>query len=218
MIVNRIICSCYISNLIPVIFLFSFEDNPADELVAAVNSNRTGHKSSSLFANPGLGCVALEYIKAYKGQCGDVGGNMRPPNSSFTEIFAPDCGIDAKSLGPITGRLIACQTKYVKPDEAFGLLVRDARSLEILHDKGHREVGAATVGTDGGSPYFWGVLFSSGGANGSFSFEGGAPKPNRPGCYSGANDDCSAAAVRAPAGRGLLAAVSAGVLFVLAYL
>ncbi|MFQ6642772.1 hypothetical protein Gotur_017995 [Gossypium turneri] len=36
-------------------------DNPADELVAVLNANRTAHKSSSLADNRGLACIALQY-------------------------------------------------------------------------------------------------------------------------------------------------------------
>lgn len=190
-------------------------DNPADQLVAALNSNRTAHKSSALFANAGLGCTALEYIKAYQGQCDKVGDGMRPPNSSFVDTFAPNCGVDASTLSPITGRLLVCQSEYVSPDQAFGLLMHDARSLQILYDKNHTEVGAAVRATDGGAPYFWSVLFSSGKSNTSFLFSDGTPKPNHPGCYSGANDECSAA-VGALASRSLWLSVGAGVLIAVA--
>ncbi|GMI81366.1 hypothetical protein HRI_001805900 [Hibiscus trionum] len=66
-------------------------------------------------------------------------------------------------------------------------------SLEILYSKNHTEIGAAVTGTDGGAPYFWCVLFSSGKHNSSFVLEGGVAKISRPGCFSGANDKCSIA-------------------------
>lgn len=196
------------------LFLYS-ADNPADQLVATLNNNRTAHRSSALFANAGLGCIALEYIKAYQGQCDQVDKGMRPPASDFADKFAPDCGIDAKTLASITGRLLLCQSKYVSPDDVFDLLIRDDRSLQILYDKNHTEVGAAVKGTDGGAPYFWSVLFSSGKSNSSFSFADGTPKPDHPGCYSGANDECSAA-VGLLRGRSLWLPVMAGVLIVMA--
>lgn len=171
-------------------------ENPADELVAEINSNRTAQKgSSALLDNPGLACIALQYIKAYEGNCGEVGGEnaKKPADSQIAETFAPNCGVLASSLTPITGRLLGCQSKYVQPKEAFSILMANSRALEIVHSKNHSEVGAAVSGSDGGSPYFWCVLFSSGKSNSSFSFEGGVAKLTRPGCFSGANDDCSGA-------------------------
>lgn len=171
-------------------------DNPADKLVAAINENRTAHKVSTLFDNPGLACIALQYIKAYQGDCGAVGGpdGKKPPESQFAEVFAPTCGVKASTLSPITGRFLGCQTKYVHPPEAFSeILIQNQKSLDILYSKNHTQVGAAVTGTDGGSPYFWCVLFSSGKPNSTFAFEGGVAKITRPGCFSGANDVCSSA-------------------------
>ncbi|XAR57534.1 hypothetical protein NMG60_11025711 [Bertholletia excelsa] len=174
-------------------------DNPADQLVATLNSNRTSHKGSSLYNNPGLACIALQYIKAYAGKCEDVGGPdaKRPADSEFAETFAPDCGVLASSLAPITGRSLGCQSKYVSPSEAFSeILMKNNKSLEILYNKNHTEVGAAVSGSDGGAPYFWCVLFSSGKSNSSFVLEGGVAKVTKPGCFSGANDECSGAVDR----------------------
>ncbi|XP_050215641.1 uncharacterized protein LOC126666809 [Mercurialis annua] len=171
-------------------------NNPADELLAVLNSNRTAHKGSSLYSNPGLACIALQYIKAYQGDCGAVGGSdaKKPAESEFAETFAPACGVTVSTLTPITGRLLACQSKYVDPAEAFsGILMKNSRSLEILYDKNHTEVGAAVSGSDGGSPFFWCVLFSNGKRNNSFALEDGEAKVTRPGCFSGANDECSGA-------------------------
>lgn len=161
--------------------------------MAVINTNRTSSNSPRLFDNAGLGCMALEYIKAYHGECNKVGEMMRPPNSSFTDTFAPNCGVEVATLAPISGRLIACQSSYASPQGALNVLIDDARSLQILHDRNHTEVGAAVSGTDGGSPYFWCVLFSSSKGNNSFSLEGGVAKDVHPGCFSGNNDDCSAA-------------------------
>lgn len=168
-----------------------FADNPADQLVAVINSNRTSHKSPALFDNAGLGCIALEYIKAYQGQCGEVGDNKKPPDSSFVDTFAPSCGVEVSTLAPITGRFLACQSKYASPEEAFSILISNDHSLQILYDKNHTEVGAAVSGTDGGAPYFWCVLFSNGTTNSTFAFQGGVAKTVRPGCFSGNDDDCS---------------------------
>lgn len=136
-----------------------------------INNNRTASKSSSLYDNPGLACIALQYIKAYQGDCAAVGGAnaKKPPEADFAEIFAPNCGVQTSSLSPITGRLLGCETKYVSPSEAFsGILMQKEKSIEIVTDKNHTEVGAAVSGSDGGSPYFWCVLFSNGTSNSSF--------------------------------------------------
>ena len=166
-------------------------DNPADELVALINSNRTASKASSLSDNQGLGCIALQYIKAYEGQCSDV-RDKKPPETSFAEIFAPGCGVQVATLSKITGRLVGCQSKYPSPPEAFDILVNDAKDLQVLHSKNHTEIGVAVSGTDGGGPYFWCVLFSGGKPATSFKVEGDVPKTAmHPGCFSGNNDDCA---------------------------
>ncbi|KAL5221887.1 hypothetical protein ABZP36_026600 [Zizania latifolia] len=170
------------------------KNNPADQLVALINSNRTASKASTLADNQGLGCIALQYIKAYQGQCNQVGENKKPIESSFTDTFAPNCGVQVATLSKITGRLLACQSNYMPPDQAFDILVNDAKSLEVLHNKNHTEVAAAVSGTSGGGPYFWCVMFSSGKPNTSFKVDGGGmPKSVRPGCFSGNNDDCMGA-------------------------
>lgn len=169
-------------------------DNPADELVSAINNNRTASKSSSLYSNPGLACIALQYIKAYNGDCSSVGGpdSKKPSDSEFAETFAPNCGVEASTLTPITGRLLGCQSEYVDPLQAFsGILMKNDKSIAVLQSKNHSEVGAAVSSSDGGSPYFWCVLFSNGNSNQSFVLEGGVAKISRPGCFSGANDVCS---------------------------
>ncbi|KAK4760093.1 hypothetical protein SAY87_023224 [Trapa incisa] len=79
------------------------------------------------------------------------------------------------SLAQITGRLLPCQTKYVKPPEAFSeILMKNRKSIDIVTHKNHTEVGAAGSESDGGSP-------SNGTTNSSFSFEGGEQKISRPG-------------------------------------
>lgn len=168
-------------------------DNPADELVAALNNNRTAHKSKTLYSNPGLACIALQYIKAFQGDCKAVGEGKKPFDSQIAETFAPNCGVEVKTLTPITGRLLGCETKYIKPAEAFSdILMKNGKSLDILYSN-HTEVGAAVSGSDGGSPYFWCVLFSNGTSNSSFVLQEGVAKLTNPGCFSGANDVCSGA-------------------------
>lgn len=172
------------------------KNNPADELVGVINQNRTAHKSSTLADNPGLACLALQYIKAYDGNCDDVAGSdaKKPAETAFAETFAPNCGVEVSTLGQISGRLLACQSKYAEPAEAFSnVLFENGKSLSILYNKNHTEVGVGIQGTDGGGPYFWCVLFSSGNPNTSFQLQGGTAIKQRPGCYSGTNDPCSAA-------------------------
>ncbi|XP_022851863.1 uncharacterized protein LOC111373549 [Olea europaea var. sylvestris] len=195
-------------------------DNPADQLVALINSNRTASKSSSLYSNQGLACIALQYIKAYQGDCSVVGGvdAKKPNESQFTETFAPTCGVEASTLTPITGRLLGCQSKYAKPSEAFSeILMKNDKSLEIVHNKNHTEVGAAVSGSDGGGPYFWCVLFSNGKSNHSFVPEEGVAKISRPGCFSGANDQCSGAPALSQTPRLLPIAVGALIALVCAF-
>lgn len=156
--------------------------------------NRTAHKSSTLFDNPGLGCLALQYIKAYRGQCGEV-DDKKPSDTEFVDTFSPNCGVQANTLSPITGRILVCQTHYIPPAAAFSdVLIKDSKSLDILYNKNHTQVGAAVSGSDGGSPYFWCVLFSGGQSNSTFVVDGGQAKVQRPGCFSGADDDCNGAA------------------------
>ncbi|KMT17853.1 hypothetical protein BVRB_2g033860 [Beta vulgaris subsp. vulgaris] len=171
-------------------------NNPADQLVAILNDNRTAHHLTALYSNPGLACIALQYIKAYEGSCDDVGGPKakKPEDSAFSETFAPECNVEPATLTQITGRFLGCQSEYIKPDRAFSeLLMKDEKSLNILNSKNHSEVGAAVSGSEGGSPYFWCVLFSNGKSNSSFVLEDGVAKVSRPGCFSGANDDCNSA-------------------------
>ncbi|KAJ6330378.1 hypothetical protein OIU76_009064 [Salix suchowensis] len=160
-------------------------DNPADQLVAALNNNRTAKKESTLYDNPGLGCIALQYIKAYQGDCGAVGGDdaKKPPDSQFADTFAPNCGVTASTLSQITGRLVACQSKYVEPSKVFSeILMKDSKSLEILYYKNHTEVGAGVTGTDAMARAIVALLWRE-----------ARLKITRPGCFSGANDVCSSA-------------------------
>ncbi|GFY95175.1 hypothetical protein Acr_10g0005600 [Actinidia rufa] len=144
-------------------------DNPADQLVTTLNANRTAHKEPALFDNPGLACIALQYIKAYQGSCDEVGGPdaKKPPDSDFAET----------PLGSILRNL---------DDEEQEL-------GNTLQQKSYPSGGGGVSGSDGGSPYFWCILFSGGKTNTSFVLEGGVAKVSRPGCFSGANDDCNGA-------------------------
>ncbi|CAA3009193.1 Hypothetical predicted protein, partial [Olea europaea subsp. europaea] len=110
----------------------------------------------------------------------------------FAETFASNCDVEASTLTSITGRLLGCQSKFAKPSEAFSeILIKNDKCLETVHSKNHTEVGAALSGSDGGGPYFCCVLFSNGKSNHSFVPEEGVAKISQPGCFSGANDECS---------------------------
>ncbi|XP_020578112.1 uncharacterized protein LOC110023179 [Phalaenopsis equestris] len=218
MAISSVLLACIPLILSPA-FAVDSKNNPADQLVAVINANRTAGKSPKLFDNPGLGCIALQYIKAYEGQCSEVGDMKKPPDSDFADTFAPNCGVQAQTLTPITGRFLGCQSTYVSPEEAFSsFLIQNSQGLKILHGKNHTEVGAAVSGTDGGSPYFWCVLFSNGKKNSSFAFENGQAKSVHPGCFSGNDDDCSFAIRFAVHGGGIwpmLALVFLGAVYVL---
>ncbi|KAK3123592.1 hypothetical protein QOZ80_8AG0633270 [Eleusine coracana subsp. coracana] len=67
------------------------KNNPADQLVSLINSNRTASKASSLADNQGLGCISLQYIKAFQGQCNQ--SNYASPDEVFNILID-----DAKSL------------------------------------------------------------------------------------------------------------------------
>jgi hypothetical protein len=188
---NNIYCAITLTDLYKLISVKANKDYNTGQ-----HTNRTAHKMKSLYDNPGLACIALQYVKAYQGDCGAVGGPNaeKPAESEFAETFAPNCGVLVSTLSPITGRLLGCQSHYADPSEAFlDILMKNNKSLEIVYNKNHTEVGAAVSGTDGGGPYFWFLLFSSGNTSSSFALEGGVAKLTRPGCFSGANDDCSSA-------------------------
>ena len=60
------------------------------------------------------------------------------------------------------------------------------------------------------------VLFSNGKRNSSFALEGGVAKVTRPGCFSGANDECSGASDWSRPPLGVWPYVTAAI-FALAY-
>ncbi|XP_058745269.1 uncharacterized protein LOC131618016 [Vicia villosa] len=184
-------------------FLFSFllpplvfshtHGNPASEIVDIINKNRTDQKLPNLNDTPGLGCMALQYIELCKGNCtGNNVVNCKPPEDDFTEVFAPNCGVELPTFGTITGHIVGCQKKYLKPSLAFSqILVKDKKSLSLLRNKSHSEVGVGLVGVHKG-PFFWCVLFGNGTANSTFVLENrGAGIKQKKGCYSGSITPCS---------------------------
>ncbi|KAL1339451.1 uncharacterized protein LOC107464841 [Arachis duranensis] len=169
--------------------------NPANEIVDIINKNRTDQKLPHLNDSPGLGCMALQYIELCKGNCtGNNVVNCKPSEDDFTEVFAPNCGVELPTFGTITGHVIGCQKKYVEPSIAFSqVLVKDKSSLSILKNKSHTEVGVGLVGVHKG-PFFWCVLFSNGQTNSTFVLENrGEGIKQKTGCYSGSSAPCSGA-------------------------
>ncbi|KAI3974013.1 hypothetical protein MKX01_030589 [Papaver californicum] len=170
-----------------------YHGNPANKLVNIINQNRTVEKLSQLNDNAGLSCIALQYIEECQGNCTSNNTvKCKPSENDFTEVFAPNCGVELPTFGTITGRIVGCQSNYVEPLEAFSrILVRDHETLSVLRDKNHSEVGVGLIGNHHG-PYFWCVLFSNDRINTTFVLEnGGKGIKQRKGCYSGANIDCS---------------------------
>ncbi|KAI9087147.1 hypothetical protein K1719_030911 [Acacia pycnantha] len=167
--------------------------NPANDLVSIINDNRTAHKLPRLNDSPGLGCMALQYVELCKWNCTENNlVNCKPSEDDFTEVFAPNCGVELPTFGTITGQLVGCQKKYVEPPLAFSnILVKDNRSLSLLRNKSHTEVGVGMVGVHKGS-FFWCILFSNGLTNSTFVLENrGAGIKQKIGCHSGSNVTCS---------------------------
>ncbi|XP_020080012.1 uncharacterized protein LOC109703701, partial [Ananas comosus] len=173
--------------------IFYFSGNPANEIVNLINTNRTAIKLPKLHDSPGLGCMALQYISECLGNCSNNNTvNCNPPEIDITEVYAPNCGVELPTLDTISGRLVACQQKYLQAEEPFlPILFRDKRTLSLLHSKEHTEVGVGFNRAHHGA-FFWCVLFSSGRTNSTFVLESGSGIAQRSGCSSGANVQCSA--------------------------
>ncbi|KAH9788783.1 hypothetical protein WN943_017919 [Citrus x changshan-huyou] len=115
--------------------------NPANDLVDIINNNRTSQKLRKLNDSPGLGCMALQYVELCKGNCSTGNAvNCKPPEDDFTEVFAPNCGVELPTFGTITGHMVGCKTKYLEPSRAFSdVLVKDKKALSLLRNKSHTE-------------------------------------------------------------------------------
>lgn len=178
--------------------------NSANDLVDIINKNRTGQKLPQLSNSPGLGCIALQYAEECMGNCSSNNTvNCHPSDDDFTEIFAPNCGVELPTFGTIAGYILSCQPKYLEPLEAFSnVLVHDKRTLSLLKNKTHTEVGIGIIKAHKHKgPYVWCVLFSSSQRNTTFLLDdlGEGIKQKR-GCYSGTSFPCS----RAHRDKGLL--------------
>jgi len=173
--------------------MFSLSGNPASDIVDIINKNRTDQKLPHLNDSPGLGCMALQYVELCKGNCSDNNAvNCKPPEDDFTEVFAPNCGVELPTFGTITGHIVGCQREYLEPSLAFSqVLIKDNNTVSVLKNKTHTEVGVGLVGLHKG-PFFWCVLFSDGQTNSTFMLENrGAGIQQKKGCYSGSSTSCS---------------------------
>ncbi|KAK9742724.1 hypothetical protein RND81_03G193600 [Saponaria officinalis] len=169
--------------------------NSAKDIVDIINKNRTSLKLPPLYDNPGLGCIALQYAKQCNDNCTSNNSvTCHPLEDDFTQIFAPDCGVELPTFQEISGHIIGCWSKYLEPADAFSeVLIRDNRSLTLLQNKTHTEVGVGVVSSRTGH-FFWCVLFSNAEIQSSFVLEDrGVGIMQKEGCFSGTNITCSEA-------------------------
>ncbi|KAF5732835.1 Ferredoxin-related [Tripterygium wilfordii] len=198
MVLRKKLCSCkwvfLFHLLLAAVVCSKHHGNPANDLVEIINKNRTSEKLPQLNDSPGLGCMALQYVELCKDNCtGNTAVNCKPPEDDFTEIFAPNCGVELPTFGTITGHIVGCQSKYLEPSIAFSLaLVKDNKTLSILKNRSHTGVGVGIVGFHKG-PFFWSVLFSDDHKmNSTFVLEDhGKGIKQKVGCYSGSSFPCS---------------------------
>ncbi|KAL2892599.1 Plectin [Bienertia sinuspersici] len=163
--------------------------NAAKDIVDIINKNRTAIKHPALYDSAGLGCMALQYAEECKANCTSNNTvTCRPSEDNFAEVYAPDCGVELPTVSSVSGKIVGCWSKYLTPSEAFSqVLVRDKKSLSLISNKTHTEVGVGVASTHKGH-YFWCVLFSSGQTSSSFMLENrGQGIKQKQGCFSGTN-------------------------------
>ncbi|KAL8119384.1 uncharacterized protein LOC141724251 isoform X1 [Apium graveolens] len=169
--------------------------NPANDLVDIINKNRTAVKLSQLSNNPGLGCMALQYVEQCKGNCSSNNTlTCEPSEDDFTEVFAPNCGVELPTFGTVSGRIFGCQHKYLDPSEAFlHVVAQNNKIVSLLRNKTFTEVGVGLVGAHKHKgPYFWCVLLSNSQRNTTFVLQDlGEGIKQKKGCYSGTSTPCS---------------------------
>ncbi|XP_076899055.1 uncharacterized protein LOC143552805 [Bidens hawaiensis] len=195
---NKICCFWWIIALLllaPTSVCSNNHENQANDLVDIINKNRTSKKLSLLNNSPGLGCIALQYIKECRGNCSQNNTlNCNPPENDFTEIFSPNCGVELPTFGTISGLIVGCQQKHLDPSEAFSrVLIHSNKNLSVIHNKTHTEVGIGIVrGKGQKGPYLWCALFSSNEKNSTFVLEDlGKGIEQKEGCYSRSGVSCS---------------------------
>lgn len=141
--------------------------------------------------------MALQYIELCKDNCTKGNAvNCQPPEDDFVQIFAPNCGVELPTFGTVTGHIVGCQSKYLDPSEAFSrVLVKDKRTLSILRNKSHTEVGVGLVRGEHKGYFFWGVLFTGDKINSTFVLEDrGKGIKQKNGCFSGSVYPCNGGA------------------------
>ncbi|GAB4844252.1 hypothetical protein Ancab_037616 [Ancistrocladus abbreviatus] len=169
--------------------------NPANDIVNVINSNRTALKLPALKNSPGLGCMALQFADECRENCTSNNTlNCQLPEDDFTEVLAPNCGVELPTFSTISGQIVGCQSKYLDPPEAFShALIQDKKALTVLRNKTHTEVGVGFVGAHKGR-FIWCVLFSNGQTNSTFVLEDhGQGITQKKGCFSGTNISCNGA-------------------------
>ncbi|XP_057807522.1 uncharacterized protein LOC131022128 [Salvia miltiorrhiza] len=170
--------------------------NAANDLLDIINNNRTSQKLPKLSSSRGLGCIALQYAQECKGNCSSNNTiHCQPLEDDFTEVFAPNCGVELPTFGTISGLILGCHQKYLQPHEAFpNVLVQDQKTLSLLRNKTITEAGVGIIGSHKHKgPYIWCVLFSNSPTNSTFVLEDlGEGIEQKRGCYSGATLPCSA--------------------------
>ncbi|PIN12964.1 hypothetical protein CDL12_08594 [Handroanthus impetiginosus] len=169
--------------------------NAANDLLDIINKNRTSQKLPELSPAPGLGCIALQYAEQCMTNCTSNNTiHCEPPEDDFTEVFAPNCGVELPTFGTISGYILGCQQKYLQPPEAFSnVLVQGQKALPLMRNRTYTEAGVGIIGRHKHKgPYIWCVLFSNSQRNTTFVLEDlGKGIEQKRGCYSGTSLPCS---------------------------
>ncbi|KAI0530569.1 hypothetical protein KFK09_000113 [Dendrobium nobile] len=174
------------------------EGNPANEIAKLVNANRTATKLRKLYNNPGLGCMALQFISQCLGNCSSNNTlSCHPPEVDITEVYAPNCGVELATVGIISGYLLGCHWNFLNPEQAFSnVLIRDKRTISLMHGRDLTELGAGFISEKHGG-FYWCILFSNETSNSSFVLEeGGKGIEQKTGCFSGSDVPCSSAGMK----------------------
>ncbi|BAF10554.1 uncharacterized protein [Oryza sativa Japonica Group] len=185
--------------------------NPANDLVALVNANRTATKLPHLRTSAGLGCMALQYISDCIGiGIGCAGDNTvacQPPEAHITEVYAANCGVELPTVDVITGRLLGCHRQRSDAEAALEAVLsgsgNSTAARAVIRGKEHTQVGAGFDRAHRRGPFFWCLLFSSGSANSTFLLEAAGKGVHQShGCFSVPDNtslslSCSSAAAAA---------------------
>ncbi|XP_051148209.1 uncharacterized protein LOC127263218 [Andrographis paniculata] len=176
--------------LLPSLACCKNHENAANDLLKIINANRTSLKLPELSISPGLGCIALQYAEACSRNCKANGTliGCEHREDDFTEIFAPNCGVELPTLGTISGHILGCLRRgnRLRPEDVFGDAVFGDRAA--MRNGSFVQAGAGVSG--GGGP--WCVVFSETPRNGSFVLGGfGKGVVQKSGCYSRVDALCS---------------------------